>query len=240
MMLLWLVACLAPDAREPVRVFAASSLTDVLHALEHDHEAAFPSDDLQIVTAGSQVLALQIAQGAPADLVATADPEPLADLGERLGPLQPLASNRLVVAVRSDHPLTSAAELPSVASLVVGLPESPIGSYTLDALEAGTRDHGPAWRDAVDARIVSEESNVRLVRTKVELGVADAAIVYASDVPPDGTLRAVPLPDPWQPAITYVVAPTADASPAALRVLDTLTGPTGAAVLARHGLVPAP
>ena len=238
-LLLGLIGCAHADQREVVRVFAASSLTDAWADLEAHHEAAHPDHDVQLVFAGSQVLQMQLSHGAPADLLAVADAGPIQALGARLGPSEVFAAGELVVAVAADSPMRTALDLPLAQRLVMGLPDAPIGRYTLAALDAAAREEGQPWRQAVEARVVSRESNVRLVRTKIELGAADAAIVYASDLV-DSPLRVVPLPASWQPEVRYHLATVGAPTPASEAVLATLRSPEGQAILRTHGLRPLP
>jgi molybdate transport system substrate-binding protein len=208
---------------------AASSLTELAHELERRHEAAHPDLDVIVVTGGSQLLALQASQGAPADLLLLADARPLDALGVEG---RPFARGELVVAVAGDEPLSLEA-LADAQRVVLGLPESPIGAYTDTALAAATAELGPGWRSRLQGAVVSREPNVRLVRAKVLAGVADAAVIYASDGVPG--LSLAPLPDRWQPDVRFVVA---GLSPEGQELVDVLLSPDGAALVRASGLDP--
>lgn len=209
-----------------VRVVAASSLTDAFKALEEPFEREHHVD-LRLSFAGSQTLALQVRQGLAVDAVALADPELLQALHTEALVGQPVhfASNQLVVVAPAQAPVTF-EQLPDVKRLVVGVEASPIGAYTL----ARFQREDPVWQQRVRARVVSKESNVRLVLAKVELGEADAAVVYASDAA--GRALAV-APIPQAPAVELRVAPVTDAGQAFVRFIHA-----NPAILAEHGLSP--
>lgn len=181
-----------------LNVFAASSLTEAFTELERAFEAANPSVDVVVAFAGSQVLRVQIEQGAPADVFASADAEhmqALVDAGLARD-ARVFAHNELVVVVPASDTaaLESFAELPSVERLVLGAPEVPVGRYAREALRRANGVIAPDFEERTLARLVSEEPNVRLARSKVELGEADAAIVYVTDAVVSDRVRQVAVP----------------------------------------------
>ena len=105
------------------------------------------------------------------------------------GPDVTFARNRLVVVTPKDNPaqIQSAADLarPGV-KIVTAAPEVPIGVYTQNMFEKMSKIEvfGTDFQDRANANIVSREPNVRQVVAKVQLGEADAAVVYLSDVTP--------------------------------------------------------
>ena len=247
---LWLVtwaivtftAC-APDAptREPLRIFAASSLTEAFQEMADAFEDASPGTEPVLVFAGSQVLRLQIEQGARADIFASADPrhmESLAQEGLVTGP-RLLAENELVVIVPPGNPagIEAFADLAGADRVVIGTPNVPVGAYAREVLRraeaVGTL---PGFEEAVMGRVVSEESNVRLVRAKVELGEADAALVYRTDAVP-GRVRTVLVPPRANVRARYLIGVVADArNPAAAeRWVAFASSPEGRRILSRHG-----
>ena len=127
----------APD-REPLRVFAASSLTEAFQEMAAAFEDASPGTEVVLVFAGSQVLRLQIEQGARADIFASADPrhmESLARDGLVTGP-RLLAENELVVIVPPGNPagIEAFADLAGAHRVVIGTPNVPVGAYAREAL----------------------------------------------------------------------------------------------------------
>lgn len=215
-----------PDAPE-LRVFAASSLTDAFPEIGSAFERAHPGQRVAFSFAGSQALRLQIERGAPADAFASADAVHVQGL-RGAGKDEVFAGNPLVLIVPRDNPagLSGYADLPRAQRIVVGAPAVPIGRYTRAQL---ARD--PAFAAAVNSRVVSHEHNVRLVRAKVAVGAADAAIVYRSDVDP--SVRAFPIPDAVQGSYH-----AAAVTPRGQTWVDFLRTPQAQAILARHGFSP--
>ena len=129
--------------------------------------------------------------------------------------------------------------------LIVGAEAVPIGKYTREMLRRLERHTGfpPSYGGDVLANVVSQEENVKGVVAKVQLGEADAGIVYRSDV----TSRVAPsltvleIPDEANVVASYPVAVlrTSADSAAAAAFVALLLGPEGRRVLARHGLTPA-
>lgn len=229
-------------ARRPLRVFAASSLTDAFREMEAAFEAAYPDTDVGLVFAGSQVLRLQIEQGARADIFASADHRHLESL-KRAGHLsgyRRFARNELAIIVPPDNPaaIASFADLPRAQRLVIGTEHVPVGAYTREALRRAGRRLGEEFERAVLGRVVSEESNARLVRAKVELGVADAAIVYRTDVVP-GRVHGISVPPEANVRASYLVGVVAGAAnpEGAAHWLGFVVSPAGQAILARRGFV---
>ncbi|MXX54448.1 MAG: molybdate ABC transporter substrate-binding protein [Gemmatimonadetes bacterium] len=233
----------ADPERQPLRVFAASSLTDAFSDMAGAFEASHPETEVVLVFAGSQVLRLQIEQGAPADVFASADPRHMESLvGEGLVTGQRvLAENELVVIVPRGNPsrIEAFADLVRAERLVIGTPYVPVGAYTREALRRAGADGGlPGFEAEVLGRVVSEESNVRLVRAKVELGEADAAIVYRTDAAP-GRVRTVRVPSRANVRAQYLIGVVAGAEnvAGAERWAGFVASPEGRRILSRHGFL---
>ncbi len=228
--------------RKPLRVFAASSLTDAFREMATAFEAKYPDTDVGLVFAGSQVLRFQIEQGAGADIFASADRthlESLAGAGLLSG-YRHFAGNELALIVPPANPagIGSFADLRRAERLVIGTEHVPVGAYTREALRRAGRRLGKEFESAVLSRVVSQESNARLVRAKVELGVADAAIVYRTDVAP-GRVHAIPLPPEANVRAKYLIGTVADAAnpEGAARWLGFVASATGREILERRGFV---
>ncbi len=237
-------ACGPPGPeRQPLRVFAASSLTDAFSDMAGAFEAAHAGTDVVLVFAGSQVLRLQIEQGAPADVFASANPRHMESLvSEGLVTRQRvLAENELVVIVPRGNPsrIEDFADLVRAERLVIGTPYVPVGAYTREALRrAGAGGDLPGFAARVLGRVVSEESNARLVRAKVELGEADAAIVYRTDAAP-GRVQTVRVPPRANVRAQYLIGVVAGAENAAgaERWAGFVASPEGRRILSRHGFL---
>ena len=243
-------ACADEPPRAPsssrIAVFAASSLTEAFRRIERLFEAAHPAVDAVFSFAGSQTLRLQIERGAQADVFASADPRHAALLAEAglVGARRVFAHNELAVIVPLDNPaeIESFRDLPRARRLVLGSEGVPAGAYAREVLARAAKSIDPAFADDVLERLVSEESSVRLVRAKVEMGEADAAIVYRSDAA-SRQVRHVPVPPEASVRAEYVAAVVAGAAnPAgAAAWLDFLASERARRALARHGFTaPAP
>ena len=228
---------------QALRVFAASSLTDAFGEMAQAFERAFPETEVVLAFGGSHLLRLQIEQGAPADVFASADPRQV-ELLVRDGLVsgqRHLAGNELVVIVPNSNPagIESFADLAAARRLVIGTPYVPVGAYAREMLRRAGRAGGNRdFERAVLGRVVSEESSVRLVRAKVEMGEADAAIVYRSDALP-GRVRTVGIPPEYNVRASYLMAMVRDAGnpPGAQRWGDFTASPEGRRILARHGFL---
>ena len=244
----------AVQARESqtLTVFAAASLTDAFGDIATGFEADHPGVKVVFNFGSSSTLAAQLAEGAPADVFASANGKQMgvARSAERIvDPIHVFAQNRLVIAVPVDNPahIQSLRDLakPGVL-LVVAAPDVPVRDYTdrmLDQL-AGVPAYGAAYRQAVMANIVSEEDNVRLVVAKVALGEADAGIVYQSDITPDVAkdVMAIPIPTAYNTLATYPIAVTNDTPhpDLAWSFVEYVLSDAGQAALAHWGFIPVP
>lgn len=198
-----------PNAKDIVRVYAASSLTDVLPKLKAQFEKNNPSIKVVLSFAGSQILRLQLEQGAPADLFISANKIHMDALKQKriIGETQLLAHNKLVLIVPEHNPahIESYHDLVAAKRLVLGTRHVPVGYYAHEVLALSEKTLGSDFRGQVLKNLVSEESNVRLVRAKVELGEADAAIVYQSDFVASKRLKSIPIPEAFNVKTDYLV-----------------------------------
>lgn len=234
-----------------VRVFAAASLVDAFGELATAFTAAVPGARVEVHVAGSSALATQIEQAAPADVFASANGaqmDRLAAGGFLAEAPRVFAATRVVIVVPRDdprgEPLTAAVDLarPGVR-LVVALPDVPAGRYAVEALEAlaavptDAGGGGAGFAERALANVVSEESDVRAVLAKVELGVADAGIVYRTDALASEHVRVVEFPAAARVQARYPLAPLAESDrPLLARAfVDFVLGAAGQAILARHG-----
>lgn len=224
-LLLGLLPAAAQDGQS-LTVFAASSLTDAFTEISSQFTAAHPGVEVVFNFGGSSTLATQLADGAPADVFASANAKQMQaaqDAGRIAGKPQTFVKNRLVLIVPADNPagIQSLRDLANAGvKLVLAAPGVPVRDYTDAMLEklAADASYGEAYRAAVLANVVSEEDNVRQVSAKVALGEADAGIVYRSDVTPDiaAEVIALPIADALNTLATYPIAVTNDSANAEL------------------------
>lgn len=197
------------DPEATLSVFAASSLREAFEALAEGFEGVHPGVEVTLNFAGSQVLRLQIEQGAAADVFASADREHMDALVHAGLMVEPkvFAYNQLALIVPPDNPsqIATLAQLPKARRLVVGLETVPVGRYTEALLRRAAGAWGASYAPRVHRRVVSRESNVRLVRAKVEMGEADAAIVYQTDAALSPHVRTVAIPEELNVTVAYLM-----------------------------------
>lgn len=228
-------------------VFAAASLTDAFTEIGANFEAANPGVTTTFNFAGSQALRTQIEEGAPADVFASANQTEMEALviSEHVaaGTPQVFLSNKLVVVVPADNP-AALENLEALArsgvKLVIAAEEVPVGKYTREALELMNGQFGSDFKDKVLANVVSNEDNVRQVLAKVQLGEADAGIVYTSDAVSEPELQTIEIPNDLNVIATYPIAALLDTanSDLATAFVEYVLSSDGQAILEKWGFAP--
>ncbi|MCU1548344.1 MAG: molybdate-binding protein [Arthrobacter sp.] len=230
--------CAAPagggDAGKTLTVFAAASLQAPFTELAGKFEARNPEVKVQLSFAGSSDLAAQIAQGARADVFASADAPNMARLSDASlteGAAKDFATNVLTIAVPASNPaaISTLADLarPGV-KVVICASQVPCGT----AARTVERAAGVALKP------VSEESSVTGVLGKVASGEADAGLVYVTDVKAEGgKVRGVPFAEAGQAVNTYPIAALRGSRNAELAqaFLAMVRGPDGTNILRDAG-----
>lgn len=224
-----------------VTVFAASSLTEAFRDIEKAFEGLHPGAEVRTSFAGSQVLRLQIQQGAGADIFASANlvhVKALVDDG-LLGDAGVFALNEMVVIVPIDQAQRFASfdDLTRAKGIVIGASTVPAGVYARAVLDRASAVRGSAFSDSVLSNLVSEEVNVRLVRAKVELGEVDAAMVYRTDALASTRVAVVPVPPEFNIEAQYSIGRVVDSEAPELAesFLAFVRSSSGKAILERHG-----
>lgn len=219
-----------------ISVFAAASLTAAFNRIGQDFSAAHPGTKVTFNFAGSQALATQIQQGAPADVLAVADTTSMGRVASMVDTPRSFASNQLQIVVASGNPrgVKSLSDLSGRdLEVVLAAPEVPAGRYARQALDA----------QHISVKPVSLEDNVKAVVTKVSLGEADAGIVYVTDVAAGGDrVEGVDIPADQNVLATYPIA-VVNASrhhSRAQAFVDMVRGDQGQRVLASFGFLPPP
>ncbi|HXS23764.1 MAG TPA: molybdate ABC transporter substrate-binding protein [Gemmatimonadales bacterium] len=245
------VAIGAQQKPADLTVFAAASLKDAFSEAADVLGKRNPPIAVRYSFAGSQQLVLQLEQGAAADVVASADQrwmQVAQDGGLVAGTPVIFARNRLLVITPASNPgrIDRLEDLGKRGlKLVLGAEAVPVGKYSREALDRlrGAPGFGTDYSKRVLRNLVSEEENVKAVVSKVQLGEADAGIVYVSDVTPPvrKAVRTIEIPDPYNVVAAYPIAVLRQSQqPAAARAfVEYITSAEGQAVLARHGLLPA-
>lgn len=223
----------ATAASGELTILAAASLQEAFEEIGATVEEDNPGLSLTFDFQGSQDLVASLAQGAPADVLATASTSTMDDAASQslVGEPTEFATNVLALIVPEGNPagVTGLDSSLEGADLVVCAPEVPCGEATARLAEAL----------GVALEAVSEEQKVTDVRGKVESGEAEAGIVYATDAAAATGVERIDIPDGGV-VNHYPVATTAEpASPqAAQAFIDAVTGEEGQAVLADHGFGP--
>jgi molybdate transport system substrate-binding protein len=225
---------------------AAASLTEALTDLASHFEKTYPAMQVRSSFAGTQELRTQVQQGAYCDVFASASIEDMDALVKAKLVRNPtvFAFNRVcLITYPGQSKVTRLSDLakPGV-KLIVGVPTCPIGRYTLKCFDKIARDssYGPDFVARMKANVVSEETNVKLVLTKVRLGEADAGFVYVSDAVGQ-KVKILNLPPDLRVKATYAVGIGARSRQPAWsqQLINFLLGTDGAHFLRLHGLEPA-
>ena len=228
-----LASCGGGDGDARLTVLAASSLTEAMTEIGAAFEAA---EDVEVTFSfgGSSSLVAQANQGAPADVIVTADRTNLEKVDDAGEPTD-VARNRLAIIVEAGNPkrITGLADLArDDVVLVLCAPEVPCGRFGARARE----------ETGVVVRPASLEENVKGVVSKVTLGEADAGIVYVTDVEAAGDGAAgVDIDGSDDPELeaVYAMAVLGQSEHAALAAdfIAFVAGAEGRRVLVEHGFL---
>jgi molybdate transport system substrate-binding protein len=204
------------------------------------------------IFAGSQALVTQLIEGAKADVFASASAAQMKaaqDAGVIEGPSTVFTQNRLAIVVPKDNPagIQNPADLAKPGlKLVLAQAEVPVGQYARQGICTAGQDtatYGEGFVDKVAANVVSEEDNVKAVLAKVQLGEADAGIVYTTDVTTDvaADVTLIELPPAINVVATYPIAVVKGGNTElADAFIAFVLGEEGQAILAKYGFEPRP
>lgn len=218
-------------------VFAAASLTESFNDEQATLKTSDPGLSIKYSFAGSGALVTQIQQGAPADVIATADTASMKKLTDAglVEKSATFAKNKLEILVAPGNP-KGVKTLGDLAKpdlkLVLGDETVPAGKYAAQALKAA----------GVTVTPVSKEADVKSAVAKVTSGEADAAIVYVTDVDAAGSKgEGVEIPDAQNVTAEYPIAivKATKNHAAAQAFVDAVVNGSGQAALAKHGFLPA-
>jgi molybdate transport system substrate-binding protein len=233
-----------------LNVFAASSLTEAFTAMQATFQAAHRNVTITYNFGGSDTLATQITQGAPADVFASANTKQMDVVvkgGEVTGAsVKTFAHNRLVVI----YPKANPAHLQTLQDLAkpnlkldLAANTVPVGQYALDFLTKASADpaFGADFKANVLKNVVSYETDVKAVLTKVSLGEADAGIVYTTDAATQAdSVETIAIPDALNSIAVYPIAPVKNSMHVdlAAQFTDYVSSSDGQAALAKSGFLP--
>lgn len=238
-----------PALSGELAVFAAASLSDAFTDVGAEFTKVNPRVNVRFNFAASTALRTQIEQGARADIFASADQIQMDNARKANvidGPDVLFVKNKLVMIAPTSRPgkVTGLQDLARPGlKFVLTDKNVPIGAYARAALDKMAADpqFGADFAQKALANLRSEEANVRAVVTKVQLGEADAGIVYASDVTPSVAkeITSIPIPEPFNVTAAYPIAVVRDASnkAAATAFITFARSPTGQEILKKHNFI---
>ena len=214
-----------------VTVLAAASLAKPLTALARTFEQAHPGVTVRLGFGSSTTLAQQVAQGADADLFASAGTTALGQLGD----VEPTGT---VVFARNTLEIATPAGNPARVSRLADLAREDVDVVLCaEPVPCGKAADQVLTKAGVTAHVVSREVDVSATLAKVTLGEADAAVVYRSDVVgAKGTVEGVEIPAAQNTTLEYPLA-RFGSDPAARAFADFVAGPEGRAALGAAGFL---
>ncbi len=237
-------------AGKGITVFAASSLTDALTEIGQKFEGEM-GGGVTFNFGGSSDLRAQLEQGASGDVFASADTGQMS-LAKASGVVESegtvFAHNRLVVIIPKDNPggIRTLLDLArSGVKVILANSTVPVGKYARAFLTAASADsgYGSDYSEKVMANVVSNASNVKEVASAVQLGEADAGVVYKTDVTTSlaKDVTTIEIPDSVNQLATYPIAVTTDAGAkdVAQAFIDFVLSSEGQDILVSHGFIKA-
>jgi molybdate transport system substrate-binding protein len=230
-----------------LNVFGAASLTAAFGEIKIKFEAANPNVTVTYNFAGSNTLATQITNGAPADVFASADTNNMDKVTSQVNTPQTFARNNVVVIIPAKNPgnIKTLHDLANKGvKIAVAGPSVPVGNYTLEVLSkmGQSSEYGPAYESAVKANFVTQETSVSGVIQKVELGEVDAGYVYVSDAFSAGSkVMSISIPDQYNIVADYPIATVKYSThpTQAEAFVQYVLSPDGQAILEQYHFLPA-
>jgi molybdate transport system substrate-binding protein len=242
----------ASFAQEPneLTVFTAASLTGAFSEIGQMYENE-TGIDVAFNFDGSQALRTQIENGAYADVFASANNKQMNAL-RSLGLMNNssvsiFTRNKLSLIIPKDNPagISSLSDLakPGV-KIVIGTKDVPVGDYALQIINKLGNDsaYGPEYRKKVLANIISQETSVNYVVTKIALGEADVGFAYVSDITEDLSSKVdkIEIPDEYNIIAEYPMGISNESkyTSEAEEFMNLVKSEEGRAVLERYGFIP--
>jgi molybdate transport system substrate-binding protein len=242
-------AGLASEPKE-ITVFTAASLTGAFSEIggiyenETDIHAVFNFD-------GSQALRTQIENGAYADIFASANKKQMNALKNgglmNNSSIVIFAKNKISLIVPKDNPakIKSLSDLakPGI-KIVMGTKDVPVGDYALQIIDklGNVSSYGQDYKTKVLSNVISQETTVNYVVTKVALGEADVGFAYVSDVTADlaGKVDKIEIPDEYNIIAEYPLGLLKESEHPneCMEFMNLVMSDEGKAVLEKYGFSP--
>ncbi len=246
------LATSAGFAQEPkeLTVFTAASLTGAFGEIGRMYEN---ETGIKVVFNfdGSQALRTQIENGAYADVFASANNKQMNAL-KNIGlmnnsSISLFANNKLALIVPKENP-AGIANLSDLAKpglkMVIGTKDVPVGDYALQIINKLGNDsaYGPDYKKQVLANIISQETNVNYVVTKIALGEADVGFAYVSDITEvlSSKVEKVEIPDEYNVIAEYPMGISLNSKYPAQseEFINLVKSEQGRAILEKYGFAP--
>jgi molybdate transport system substrate-binding protein len=235
-----LVSCGGSSDSDPsaLTVFAASSLTGAMPKIVDAFKSEYPDSDIEVSFGSSSDLAIQIIEGAPFDVFASADRTNMSKVEEANlvnASATMFASNTFAVIVEKGNPLdiASLTDLAKPGVVVVQcVTTAPCGQGALTVFKNA----------GINVIPKSYEENVKSVVTKVSSGEADAGIVYVTDViAAEQQTDEIAIEAGFNTTTDYYVAASKRSSDVDLaqKFADFVVSPLAQEILRKYGFVPA-
>jgi molybdate transport system substrate-binding protein len=238
------------SSTEELVIFCAASLTGAFGEMDQIYEDE-NGVDVILNFDGTQAIRTQVEQGAYADVFVSANKKNMdALMAEGFmdnDSVSIFTENKMVVIVPEDNPadiqtLSDLAE-PGVM-IVMGIREAPFGSYAFQVLDNLANDsaYGPEFRDAVMNNVVSQETSVSHLVSKIALGEVDAGFAYQSDISPELSeqVSKVEIPDQYNVVAEYPLGRLKESEnpDQAASFIEFVISPEGRMVLEKYGFQP--
>jgi len=196
-----------------ITVFAAASLSDAFTEAGKAFEAANPGTKVAFSFGASSTLAVQINEGAPANVFASADGAQMkvvTSTGVAEAPVEFATNVPVVVVPAGSKVVRSFQDLakPGI-KLILAAPAVPIGNYAREILAKASAGGAisPNFAAQVLANLKSNEANVRSVLAKIQTGEGDAGIVYTTDAATAAKqVTQIPIPRQYNVVAKYPMA----------------------------------
>ena len=235
---------------DELTVFAAASLTGAFGEIGQIYE-----DETNMSVAfnfdGSQSLRTQIENGAYADVLALANNKQMNALKKsglmNNSSINIFTRNKIALIIPRDNP-AGIKNLSDLAKpdlkIVIGTRDVPVGDYALQIIDKLANDsaYGPDYREKVMDNVISQETTVSYIVTKLALGEADVGFAYVSDVTRDLASRVdkIEIPDEYNVVAEYPIGLLEDCRypVQARKFIDLVRSDEGSSVLEKYGFSP--
>ncbi|HPW72842.1 MAG: molybdate ABC transporter substrate-binding protein [Methanothrix sp.] len=248
--LIALLSCACAEEQKDLVVFCGAGLTGAFSEIGEIYESRSNSS-IAFNFDGVPALRAQIEQGAYADVLVSANLKHMNALKAEgymdNSTVQIFAGNKMAVIVPNYNPanITVLSDLMEPGlKILIGTSDLPAGDYARQVLNKMADDpkYGSAYRDAVLANVVSEETTVNRIVSKIALGEADAGFAFISDVSPKmrGQVTRIAVPDEYNVLGLFPLGMLNQSRrpEEARRFIDLVMAQEGQNILKNYGFIP--